>query len=142
MKANRPKIVTLCGTSRFVDVMAVCAWLLERDEKVITMGLHLLPCWYGDIADHLAEAEGVAAEMDELHLRKIEMSDEIFVVDCQGYVGKSTKKEIEFAYARGKQVRYYATDLIGTKTQEILEGYLKRQKYLEEYIKPKNETTL
>jgi len=39
---NRPKIITLCGSSRFVDVMAVVGWLLERDEGAITMGLHLL----------------------------------------------------------------------------------------------------
>lgn len=40
---KKPKIVTLCGSSRFVGIMAVCAWLIERDEGAITMGLHLLP---------------------------------------------------------------------------------------------------
>lgn len=40
------KVITICGSSRFVDVMAVCAWLLERDERAITLGLHLLPRWY------------------------------------------------------------------------------------------------
>ena len=51
------KIITLCGSSRFVDVMAVCSWLIERDEQAIALTLHLLPVWYaGDLPDdHLAE---------------------------------------------------------------------------------------
>jgi hypothetical protein len=40
---DKPKIVVLCGSSKFVDIMAVCAWLIERDEQAMTMGLHLLP---------------------------------------------------------------------------------------------------
>ena len=79
----KPKIITLCGSSRFVDIMAVCAWLLERDEQAITMGLHLLPVWYSRpmIPHHLAEYEDVADKLNELHLRKIDISSEIFVVN-------------------------------------------------------------
>jgi len=107
----RPRVVTLCGSSRFVEVMAVVAWLLERDEGVITMGLHLLPHWYSvePIPDHLAEVEGVADQMDALHLRKIEISDEIFVIDCdiggKPYVGESTAAEIRHAEGLGLRVR-------------------------------------
>lgn len=43
---NNPKIVVLCGSSRFTDRMSVCAWLIEKQENAITMGLHLLPVWY------------------------------------------------------------------------------------------------
>ena len=80
---SKPKVVVLCGSSRFVDIMAVCAWIIERDEGAISMGLHLLPGWYSmeNIPDHLAEHEGVADAMDELHLIKIDLSDEVFVVD-------------------------------------------------------------
>jgi len=116
----KPKIVTLCGSSKFCDIMAVCAWLIERDEKAITMGLHLLPWWYTDIHDHLAEHEGVATEMDELHLRKIDISDEIFVVDVDGYIGESTNKEIQYAYAKEKHVRYYSFESIRIKIAEII----------------------
>ena len=88
MKANnkQPKIVVLCGSSRFVEIMAVCAWMIERDEKAITMGLHLLPIWYGDIPHHLAEHEGVAEAMDELHLRKIDLAHEVFIVNRDYYI--------------------------------------------------------
>jgi hypothetical protein len=114
---NKTKVITLCGSSRFVDVMAVCAWFLERDEKVITMGLHLLPEWYckNKIPDHLAEHEGCADEMDELHLRKIDLSDEIFVVNVDNYIGESTSKEIEYAKKNGKFIRYFMTDELGLK---------------------------
>jgi hypothetical protein len=120
----KPKVVTLCGSSRFVDVMAVCAWILERDEKAITMGLHLLPDWYSvePIPGHLAEHEGVAKEMDELHFRKINLSDEIYVINCVGYIGSSTRKEIDYALAKGMPIRYFwdFKDHIAEKTLKIM----------------------
>ena len=125
----KPKIVTMCGSSRFVDIMAVCAWLIERDEHAITMGLHLLPLWYeGDIPDHLAEHEGVADEMDELHFRKIDISHEIFVVNKDDYIGESTRKEIECAQASKKNIRWYSHDPVGDKVREIISKFLNEQK--------------
>ena len=116
----KPKIVTLCGSSRFADIMAVCAWLLERDESAITMGLHLLPWWYSkeEIPHHLAEYEGVAEEMDTLHLRKIDISDEIFIVNKDDYIGESTLKEIRYAQTNKKKIRRYNHDPIGDKAEK------------------------
>ena len=116
-----PKIVVLCGSSRFVDIMAVCAWLIERDENAIAMGLHLLPQWYGEnIPDHLAEHEGVAEAMDELHLRKIDLADEIFVVNFEDYIGDSTHREICYTQKIGKKIRWYSHDQIGKKVNAII----------------------
>jgi len=107
----KPKIVCLCGSSRFVDIMAVLGWLIEKHEGKIAMGLHLLPRWYPDVPPHhLAETEGVADQMDELHLRKIDLADEIYVIDWEGYIGESTAKEIAYAGETGKQVRYLSKD--------------------------------
>ncbi len=113
----RPKIVVLCGSSRFVDIMAVCAWLIERDENAIAMGLHLLPFWYSaDLPDdHLAEHEGVGARMDALHLRKIELADEVFVVNFNDYIGDSTRNEIAHAQRLGKPIRWLTHDPIGAE---------------------------
>ena len=123
MTSIRPKIITLCGSSRFVDVMAVAAWLLERDEGAITMGLHLLPLWYPNCPeDHLAEHEGVAGQMDELHLRKIDICDEIFVVNPTHYIGDSTAREINYARSKSKQIRYFTSDPIGTKILNMVSG--------------------
>lgn len=103
----KPKIVCLCGSSRFTDIMAVVGWLLERDENRIIMGLHLLPQWYPNVPKHhLAEAEGVAEQLDELHLRKIDLADEVYVIDWNGYIGESTSKEIVYANETSKPIRY------------------------------------
>lgn len=116
------KIVCLCGSSKFTDIMAVCGWLIERDEKAITMGLHLLPHWYSvtPIPNHLAEVEGVAAEMDELHLRKIDLAEEIFVVNFDYYIGESTHKEIVYAQVKGKVIRWFTDDYIGEMVCDII----------------------
>lgn len=119
---ERPKVVTLCGSSRFVQQMAVCAWLIEREELAIAMSLHLLPHWYPNCpADHLAEHEGVAEDMDALHLRKIDLSDEIFVVDIENYIGKSTSNEVAYAVRKDKRIRYYTRDPIGDECESLIE---------------------
>jgi len=105
---NKPKIVTLCGSSKFVDIMAVIAWWIERDEGKIVHTLHLLPGWYSaDLpADHLAEQEGVADQLDALHLAKIDLSDEVFIVNWEGYIGDSTTNELTHAIDQGKTIRW------------------------------------
>ncbi len=86
--------------------MAILAWTFERDEHVIVMGLHLLPHDYTTADDHLAEEEGVAEQMDELHLRKIDLADRVFVVNPGGYIGESTRREIEYAKQHGKRIMF------------------------------------
>lgn len=62
--------------------------------------------WYTTHRHHQAEVEGVAEQMDLLHLQKIEMADDVFVVNIDGYVGDSTKREIKFAESLGKPVHW------------------------------------
>lgn len=114
---TKPKIVVLCGSSRFTDIMAVVEWIIESKELAITMGLNLLPDWYdAALTDHLAEHEGCADQMDELHLRKIDLADEIFVVDESlefggtPYIGESTAREIAYAQSKGVHVRRFSED--------------------------------
>lgn len=111
--ADRPLVVCLCGSSRFVDRMAVLAWNFEK-EGHIALGLHLLPRWYTQYEDHQAEHEGIAEQMDALHLRKIDMADEVFVVNVDGYIGDSTRREIAYATAQGKPVRYLVSTELST----------------------------
>ena len=117
---NKPKVVTICGSSKFVDVMAVCAWLIEREEKAITMSLHFLPSWYTRVPDHLAEHEDVANDMDALHLCKIDISDEIFVVNYEDYIGDSTAKEVKYAKKNNKKIRWFSHDPIGKKVMDLI----------------------
>lgn len=128
-KKYSPKIVVFCGSSRYVDIMAVAMWLVERDENAICMGLHLLPEWYCKVPDHLAEHEGVSDAMDELHMRKIDIADEIFVIDFDNYIGESCSREIEYAQLLGKPLRRYSSDPVGIRIAQIIVDYYKTQQY-------------
>ncbi len=91
------------------------AWEFEK-QGAITLGLHLLPANYTTEkvhADHIAEWEGVAHQMDELHRRKIDLCDEVFVIDVDRYIGKSTAGEIEYATKLGKPIKYLSTTFKG-----------------------------
>lgn len=104
---ERPRIVCLCGSTRFIAEMACIAWGLERDEGYITLGLHLLPDNYPGVQpDHMAEAEGRKEHFDELHKRKIDLADEVLVVNIGGYIGESTRSEINYAITHNKPVKY------------------------------------
>lgn len=114
------KIITVCGSTRYLDVSAVVCWLLEREENAMTFGLHSLPQWYPDCPPHhLAEHEGVADKFGKLHLAKIDKSDEVFVVDFDGYIGPSSLEQIRHAKARGIRVRYFSNDPVGAMVREI-----------------------
>jgi hypothetical protein len=112
----RPRIVCLVGSSRFCDIAAVERWKLEK-QGVLVLAMNLLPEWYVEQTgktgpDHIAEQEGVAHILDELHLRKIDLADEVFVINvplpgaANGYIGERTKFEIAYARKLNKPVRY------------------------------------
>jgi hypothetical protein len=101
---ERPKVVCFCGSTRFTPHMLILRWEMEK-QRIITMGWNVLPDGYG--ADsHVAEAEGVKELIDELHKRKIDLCDEVFVVNLDGYIGESTRSEIDYAESIGKPIQY------------------------------------
>lgn len=113
---KKPKIICICGSSRFADIIAVQAWELEKKGNIV-FSLHLLPEWYWKQTNkkgrsHGAEQEGVADILDELHLRKIDMSDEIFVVNKNGYIGERTRIEIDYAKKLNKPIKYLVPPLL------------------------------
>jgi len=99
------KIICLCGSTRYTEIMAVVAWEIEKLGD-IALGWHLLPRWYVTQGDHIAEQEGVAEILDQVHLEKIRMADEVLIINCEGHIGEQTKREIEFAKSLGKPVKY------------------------------------
>jgi hypothetical protein len=72
--------------------------------------INYLPQWYidkkGYPSDHLGESVGNKEILDELHLRKIDMADRVFVINVGGYIGESTRAEIEYAEKTEKPVTY------------------------------------
>ena len=69
---------------------------------------------------HVGEALGpeVKEMLDDLHKRKIDLADEVFVLNVGGYIGESTRSEINYAIAHGKPVRYLESIADGTDAQE------------------------
>lgn len=108
---DRPEIICICGSTRFADMHAIKRWEFERTGKAICLMINYLPQWYADEhgwngGDHLGEQAGVKDVLDELHFRKIDMADRVFVVNVGGYIGESTRREIEYAEKHGKPVEY------------------------------------
>lgn len=102
---TRPRIICLCGSTRFIEQFAITTWELER-EGYIVLGCTLLPMWYCNTPSHFGEATGTKEQCDELHKRKIDLADEVLVLNIGGYIGESTRSEIEYAIRLGKPVRY------------------------------------
>ena len=102
------KVITLCGSTRFKDAFMEAQKRLTLDGNiVISVGL------FGhsgdsEVWENMDEGTLTAtkAMLDDMHKRKIVMADEIFVINVGGYIGESTRSEIEYAKAQGKQVNY------------------------------------
>ncbi len=95
------KIITLCGSTRFKEQYLEAQKRLTLEGNiVISVGL------FGHSGDDEVWAEGTKAMLDDMHKRKIDLADEIFVVNVDGYIGESTRSEIEYAKANGKVVKY------------------------------------
>ena len=102
------KVITLCGSTKFKDEFMREQKRLTLDGNiVISVGLfgHSgdQEVWEGMSEDTLTKTKEM---LDDMHKRKIDMADEIFVIDVGGYIGSSTRSEIEYAEAHGKIVRY------------------------------------
>ena len=93
------KVITLCGSTRFKDeFMKVQKDLTLQGNIVISVGL------FGHSGDD--EAWETKEMLADMHKRKIDMADEIFVINVGGYIGDSTRSEIEYAKIHGKKVNY------------------------------------
>ena len=102
------KVITLCGSTRFKDeFMEAQKRLTLEGNIVISVGLF---GHYGDheVWENMDEGTLTATKemLDDMHKRKIDRADEIFVINVGGYIGESTRSEIEYAKTTGKAIRY------------------------------------
>lgn len=103
------KVITLCGSTRFKDqFMEAQKRLTLAGYIVISVGLfgHAgdQEVWDGMDEGTLSKTKEM---LDDMHKRKIDMADEIYVINVGGYIGDSTRSEIRYAEEHGKPVRYY-----------------------------------
>lgn len=105
---GRYKIITLCGSTRFKGAfMEAQKRLTLEGNIVISVGL------FGhsgdsEVWENMDEGTLTATKemLDDMHKCKIDMADEIYVINVGGYIGESTRSEINYAQAHGKLVRY------------------------------------
>ena len=98
-----PKVICYCGSLR----VALDAFKKAEYEAVIKGEVALLPCcMFVDIQREYGAESDYKQKADELHKRKIDICDEVFVLNVGGYIGESTQKEIEYAKAIGKPIFY------------------------------------
>lgn len=95
------KVITLCGSTRFkTEFLDAQKRLTLEGNIVISVGL------FGHSGDDEVWTAGTKEMLDNMHKRKIDMSDAIYVINPGGYIGESTRSEIEYAKAHGKEVMY------------------------------------
>lgn len=94
------KVVTICGSMRFAKEMQDIARDLE-----LKYGYCVIQCVYNisNFQPDSIEGQNIA----NAHWKKIDISDAIYIVNIGGYIGESTKKEIEYAKKHNKEIMYY-----------------------------------
>lgn len=98
-------VITLCGSTRFKDqFLEAQKRLTLAGNIVISVGL------FGHSGDDEVWTEGTKEMLDDMHKRKIDMADRIYVINVNGYIGSSTHSEIEYARKKGKQVLFLEPD--------------------------------
>ena len=97
---GKPTVVVLCGSTKFKQEF------LKAQEDLTLKGEIVISVGFFDHADKWHFSPGQKAELDELHLRKIDLSDGIFVINVGGYIGESTSSEIKYSKQAGKKITY------------------------------------
>ncbi len=107
----RPRIVVLCGSTRFgAAFQEANLWETMAGRIVLSIGCDLR-------SDHElwsektpGEIEAIKDDLDELHKRKIDLADEVLILNVGGYIGDSTRSELAYARYLGKPVRFLEDD--------------------------------
>ena len=96
---NKYNIITLCGSIKFKN-----EFMKVQEELVLKGNIVFTPNFFNNLKNEIKiETKKM---LDEMHRQKIDMSNEIYVINFGGYIGESTKSEIEYAKANGKKISY------------------------------------
>jgi hypothetical protein len=109
-KEGRPEIVVLCGSTRFYDTFQQANYDLTMQGKIV-----LSVGFYPHAKTEHGHGEGVGHDsaekiaLDKLHKRKIDLADRVLVLNVAGYIGSSTRSEIDYAVSLGRAIDYLET---------------------------------
>jgi hypothetical protein len=119
LNLERPTIVCLCGSTRFYDVFSKLN-LEETLAGKIVLSIASDRQTEQSIFDAMneTELEQVKQKLEKLHFQKIDLADEILVVNVGGYVGESTTREILYARENHKSIRWLEPENIPVRLKE------------------------
>lgn len=103
MAKHRYNIIALCGSTRFKKEF------LREQERLTLAGNVVLGVGVFGHADNISMKESMKVMLDDIHKQKIDMADEIFVINRHDYIGPSTENEIKYAAVSGKPIKYMET---------------------------------
>jgi hypothetical protein len=111
LEPSSPVIVCLCGSTRFWREFQA-AGLRETMAGNIVLSIGAAS---GTDDEHFGnlpreEYDRIKAELDALHMRKIDLCDEVLILNLGGYIGESTARELAYAQKLGKVVRYLESE--------------------------------
>ena len=94
------KVITLCGSTKFKD-----DFIREQERLTLEGNIVISVGMFSGSEEKVLSSE-TKAMLDDIHKRKIDMADEIFVINKGGYIGESTRSEIEYAKKTYKKINY------------------------------------
>ena len=125
-------IITICGSTRFKDEIVEAAKNLTMDNHIV-----LAPCIFHH-ADNMELTAEQKIRLDNLHKEKINMSDAIFVVNKDGYIGESTYGEIDWA-VRNKKELYFLVNPNPEEENKKVEGQVEDEILTAPIAEPAND---
>lgn len=96
------KIITICGSMKFINEMMEIGERVELEGNVV-----LMPLYNPSKPNKDSYSKEEIKILDQMHRERIKLSDAILVVNVDNYIGKSTKSEIDYAESLGKEIIYY-----------------------------------
>ena len=96
---DKYNVITLCGSIRFKN-----EFMKVQEELTLDGNIVFTPNFFNNLKGEINKE--TKKMLDEMHRQKIDMSNEIYVINCGGYIGESTNSEIEYAKANGKKISY------------------------------------
>lgn len=103
---NKPIIVCLCGSTKFKETFIKANFEETMKGKIVlTVG------WFSHTDSEIYyPTNEEKIRLDWLHMRKIDLADEVLIIDVGGYIGESTQNELTYAYTTHKRVRFLSKE--------------------------------
>ncbi len=103
---KRPRIVCLCGSTRFKDAFDEANYQETMAGKIVLSVGFYMHATDNQHGGHIGATPEQKIALDELHKRKIDLADEVLILNVGGYIGESTQSELDYATESGKIIRY------------------------------------